>query len=58
MRTGISSMEGQNAYAITRALADARATVGRAITALDMFPDSVARQALIDLAEFVIERTQ
>lgn len=43
---------------IERTLADARRLAGRAVEALDIFPDSPVRQALIELADFVLDRTQ
>ncbi|MBI5302063.1 MAG: polyprenyl synthetase family protein [Chloroflexi bacterium] len=43
--------------AIATSKAEARATVQQAIDALTIFPDTSFRRALIDLANFVVERT-
>lgn len=41
---------------IARAYEDARMVVARALQDLDLFPDGLARQTLIDIATFVLER--
>lgn len=41
---------------IAPAVADARSLVDRALSHLDIFPDSLARQVLADITTFVIER--
>lgn len=43
---------------VDQALADARRMVDRALSHLDLFPDSPARQTLGELAEVVLERAQ
>ena len=42
----------------TRAMADARMLIDRARSHLSIFPASVSRRALFELAEFVLNRQQ
>lgn len=41
---------------VKRSLEDAREYSGRAVEALELFPEKIERQALIDLAEFIVGR--
>jgi heptaprenyl diphosphate synthase len=49
--------EVRRVCATKRAFADAEKLVRRAIERLDIFPDSAARDGLVDLAELVLRRT-
>jgi heptaprenyl diphosphate synthase len=49
-------VEVRRVYATRRAFADAERLVEQAIARLDIFPDSPAKEALVDLAQFTLNR--